>query len=71
MDIIEQYLFGGLTQNLKNTILALSQDDRYNLFGEVNESGHEWLLENKHEARGNNPWNDLYEFIDNNITEVE
>ena len=70
MDILALYLFGGLTKNLKNTILALTQSDRYDLFAEVSESGYEWLLENKTEARGSNPWNELYEFIDNNITEV-
>ena len=64
MGIIEQYLFGGLTQNLKNTILALSQDEVYNLHQQVSENGYEWLMENKTEAKGNNPWNDIYEFID-------
>ena len=63
-NMIDDYLENGMTSEVKGYIGALDAEEQFDLMGEIHEEGWEWVNMNPTEERANNPYNDIYDYLE-------
>ena len=62
-NMIEDYLENGITIGVQEFIGALDGEELFELLGDIRQMGWEWVQENPTVERADNPFNDIYDYI--------